>query len=119
MKKKIRITYLASTGLLSLILSFGVSMYIVEYDMVAEMFKALGFPTYLVYPVGTAKILVIITLWWKKLGVFREWAYAGLIYLLLLATSAHLVAGDGGHMAPIIVLIVASVSYLSRRKMKD
>ena len=117
MKKRIKITYWASTGLLTVILSFGVTMYIVEYEMVAEMFNALGFPIYLVYPVGIAKVLVITTLWWKKLGVFREWAYAGLFFLLLLATSGHLIAGDGEHMAPIIVLILASVSYVSRHKM--
>ena len=117
MKKRIKITHLVSTGLLTLILSFGVSMYVVNYEMVAEMFKALGFPTYLVYLVGTAKILVIIALWWKQLGVFREWAYAGLFFLLLLATSAHLIAGDGEHMAPIIVLVLATVSYVSRRNM--
>lgn len=119
MKKRIKITYWASTGLLTVILSFGVTMYIVEYEMVAEMFNALGFPIYLVYPVGIAKVLVITTLWWKKLRVFREWAYAGLFFLLLLATSAHLIEGDGKHMAPIIVLVLASVSYVSRHKMKD
>jgi O-antigen ligase len=119
MEKRIKITYLASTGLLTVILSFGVTMYIVEYEMVAESFKALGFPTYLVYPVGIAKLLVITTLWWKRLEMFREWSYAGLTYLLLLATSAHLVAGDGKYMAPIIVLVLVTVSYISRRKMKD
>jgi len=117
MKKRIKITHLVSTGLLTLILIFGVSMYIVKYEMVAEMFKALGFPTYLVYLVGTAKLLALITLWWKQLGVLREWAYAGLFFLLLLATSAHLNAGDGKQVAPIIVLVVAIVSYVSGRKM--
>ena len=110
-------SHLVSTGLLTLILIFGVSMYIVKYEMVAETFKALGFPTYLVYLVGTAKLLALITLWWKQLGVFREWAYAGLFFLLLLATSAHLNAGDGEQVAPIIVLVVAIVSYVSGRKM--
>jgi hypothetical protein len=117
MKKRIKIAYWASTGLLTVILSFGVTMYIVEYEMVAESFKALGFPIYLVYPLGIAKLLVITTLWWKRLEMFREWAYAGLTYLLLLATTAHLVAGDGKYMAPIIVLVLATVSYVARRKM--
>ncbi len=117
MKTKIKITHLVSTGLLTFILIFGVSMYIVKYEMVAETFKALGFPTYLVYLVGTAKLLALITLWWKQLGVFTEWAYAGLFFLLLLATTAHLIAGDAQHMAPIIVLVLATVSYVSRRNM--
>jgi hypothetical protein len=119
MKKKIKITHLVSTGLLTLILSFGVSIYVFDYEMVAEKFNTLGFPIYLVYPVGIAKVLVITTLWWKKLGVFREWAYAGLFFLLLLAASAHLSARDGEYMAPITVLILASVSYVSRHKIKD
>ncbi len=64
-----------------------------------------------------AKFLALIAIWWKGAGILREWAYAGLFFLLLLATSAHLNAGDGEQVAPIIVLVVAIVSYVSGRKM--
>ena len=70
-------------------------MYFRNPDMVAGFFKALSFPEWLVYPLATAKVLAVITLWVRPKKVLVEWAYAGLFYDAILAYVSHALAGHG------------------------
>ena len=112
--KKIKIGYQASTGLLSALLLMGVGMYFFNYDTVSEMFTSLGYPTYIIYPLAVAKILAVIALWQKKYSMLTEWAYAGLFFVLVLAVSAHVNAGDGQFIGALIALVLLAISYKLR-----
>ncbi|MBO6515874.1 MAG: DoxX family protein [Bacteroidia bacterium] len=117
MNKRDLIIYRVVTSLFSALILMGVGMYIFQHDMVKDMYTALGFPTFLIYPVGIAKFLAIVTIWSNKSKFLKEWAYAGLFFNLLFANMAHLNAGDGEYAGPAMVFIGIIVSYIYDRKL--
>ena len=57
--------------------------------MIEGFFVALGYPTYIIYPLAIAKILGLLAIWTRKSNLLKEWAYAGFFYDTLLAFTAH------------------------------
>ncbi|MGI8542977.1 MAG: DoxX family protein [Aridibacter sp.] len=112
-----RIIYYISTGLLSVFMVLAAGMYIFKHNEVAGIFTSLGFPTYIIYPLATAKLLGTITLWSNKLKTLKEWAYAGFFFNFILALSAHLNAGDGGWLAAAAALVLLITSYIFYKKL--
>ena len=115
--KRNRIIYLASTGLLTLMMLGSAGMYFYDYPMVSETFAKLGFPTYIIYPLAIAKILGLIAIWTKKSQMLKEWAYAGLFFDFILAISAHVMINDGEYAGALIALVLLLVSYFFEKKM--
>ncbi len=105
-----KLIYWISTGLLCALMLFSASMYLTKPDMVAGFFKQLNYPTYLVYPLATAKILAVVTILSRKSAFLKEWAFAGIFFDVVLAFTAHIMAQDGGWMMAFagIVLVVVS-----------
>jgi len=106
-----RIIYYSATGFLTLLMIFSAGMYIFNYDMVAETFNNLGYPTYVIYPLAVAKILGLIAIWTKKSAFLKEWAYAGFFFDFLLAISAHISIQDGEYAPALLAIILLIVSY--------
>ena len=116
MKKSDLIIYRIVTALLSLLLLFSASMYFLQYPMISETFLNLGFPTFVIYPLAVAKILAVLVIWINKSKMLKEWAYAGIVFNLLLAMGAHLCIGDGEQMGAIMGLVLVTISYFFHRK---
>ncbi len=108
-----KIIYWIATVLLCLLMLMSAGMYILNHQFVAEIFVKLGYPTYIVYPLAIAKILGITAILTKISPTLKEWAYAGFFYDFVLAMAAHLNAGDGGFVTPLIALVLLFVSYIS------
>lgn len=109
--KTARILHWVFTLLLSALLFMSVSMYFMQHDEVAVAFTILGFPTWIIYPLATAKILgvvMIITKWKKWL---TEWAYAGIFFNVSLAIGAHLAVKDGDQVAALVALVLMIGSF--------
>jgi hypothetical protein len=86
-------------------------------EAVAQTFKLLGYPLYLMKILGTAKILGALAILTGRIPRMKEWAYAGFTFMLLGATASHLLAGDYAHAPiPFIVLILMSASYYFSNK---
>jgi len=118
MKKRDKIIYWASTGLLSLFMLFtAIGFYILNHDTVVENFNGLGFPEYLIYPIAIAKILGVIAILSKKSNFLKYLAYAGFFYDFLLAISAHINAGDEQFPGALFALVLLIVSYIYDRKL--
>lgn len=116
MKKRDKIIYWVATGLASLLLIMGVGMYFFNHDEVAKMFTGMGYPEYLIYPLGVAKLLGIIAITTRKSEMLKEWAYAGFVFELLLGVGAHISAGDGEFGGAVAVLILILVSYVFSKR---
>lgn len=116
---KMKILFWISTGLLSAMMLMSGVMYIAQYATMAEGFKSLGYPAHIVYPLATAKIAGVIAILTRKSATLKEWAYAGFTYVFLLAGMAHLNAGDGKFIGPLIALVLLSISYFSQRSAFD
>ncbi len=114
--KRDKIIYYVATGLLTLFMLFSAGMYFFNNSEVAKMFEGFGYPTYIIYPYGLAKILGLIAIWFLKDTFLKEWAYAGFVFAFILAFFAHFMIGDGEQYPALVALILAIVSYIYSKK---
>lgn len=119
MKKRDLLIYRITTGLLTLLMTFSATMYFIQYELVSESFTKLGFPLYIIYPLAIAKISGLVAIWTNKSKMLKEWAYAGFVFNLLLAVSAHININDGEYMGALVGLIITGLSYFYYRKTSD
>jgi hypothetical protein len=113
-----KIAYWVATGLLCAMMLMSVGMYFFNYEEVAQVFEATGYPTYVIYPLAVAKLLavgVILSNQWKLL---KEWAYAGLFFDFVLAFFAHYMIGDGEGGGAVVATILLLVSYFLGKKVR-
>ena len=115
--KNIKRAYWASTGLLTAMMLMSAGMYFFNHDTVSEMFASLGFPTYIIYPLGIAKILGLVAIWTEKSKALKEWAYAGFFFDFLLAASAHIVVNDGEFAGALVAMVLLFTSYFTWKKL--
>lgn len=92
-QKSIKIIYWIATAMLCGLFLFSAFMYFTKYDMVTGFFETLGYPTYIVYPRATIKVLGVIAILTKLSDTMKEWAYFGFLLDLILASAAHYHAG--------------------------
>lgn len=111
-----KIIYYVTTGLLTVLILMSVGMYIFNHEVMVETFTKLGYPSYIIYPLATAKILGLIAIWTNLSHSLKEWAYAGFCFDFILALFAHINAADGEHIPAIIALVLLSISYHYSKK---
>lgn len=75
-----KISYWIATVCLSLLVLFSAGMYFFNHAEIVMAFTALGFPTYIIYPLTTLKILGLIVILGNIGGNLKEWAYAGFFF---------------------------------------
>jgi hypothetical protein len=101
--KKIRITHWALTGLFALAMSFSAFLYLGGNPQLLAGMQHLGYPSYLLGILGTAKALGVLALLQTRFTTLREWAYAGFTINLIGAAWSHAASGDA-LAAPLFVL---------------
>jgi hypothetical protein len=100
-----KIIYWAATVICCGMMAFSATMYFTKTDMVRGFFTQLGHPTY------------IIAILYRKNAWLKEWAYAGFFFDGVLASAAHVHAGDGGYVMAGAVSVATLVSYFMEKKM--
>lgn len=92
--KKLDLFYWITTGLVLFFLLPGAVMNIMKTPDWLEVFKALGYPEYLLPFLGVAKLCGCIVIVLPQLRRLKEWAYAGIVFDLVGAIySALMVSG--------------------------
>lgn len=118
--KKTKIIYYIFTVLLSA--SMLMSAYFeLSGDVTAqEGMIHLGYPVYLNYILGVAKILGVIAVWQTIYPTLKEWAYAGFTIDLVGAVVSILAVGDPFSMTvpALINMLFLIVSYIAYRKLQ-
>ena len=70
----------------------------------------LGYPVYLLTIIGVWKLLGVVALLVPKYPLLKEWAYAGVFFLLTGAIFSHLASGSPmGELFPATLLLVLTV----------
>ena len=108
------IYWISTITLFSLLILTGV-MYFIFYKTLVAYFTRYGYPIYLIYPLGIAKILGSIAILYNKNKFLKELAYAGFFFNFILAFFAHLMIGEFDPF-PTISLILLLVSYFTGKK---
>ena len=114
--KAARIGYYVALGLFTALMLFSIFNYVANHDTMAGAFTSLGFPPYLIYPLAIAKLLGLVAIWTKQSLVLKEWAYAGFVFNTLLASSAHLNAGDGQAGGAFVALALILTAYFLEKR---
>ena len=118
MKRVVRITHWIATSIVSLLMFASASTYIIGYEEVRITFtEQLGFPAWLIYPMAVAQYSSVLMLVTKFNRTLTEWAYAGLVFNLLLAIGAHVAASDQQVVPVSVVLILTVLSYFTWKRM--
>jgi hypothetical protein len=82
-------------GLLCLVFVASAALTIADPNGTRVTSAELGFPTFLaVYPLAAAKLAAVVAILWRKSKVLTHFAFAGLLYDMLLALGGHIDAND-------------------------
>ncbi len=115
-EKANKIIFRVTTGLLTAIILVYVGNSIFNHEIFSGRFAALGHPVYLIYPLTMAKILAMTAIWSNKSKTLKEWAYAGLFFVFILAMLAEMYAEDGEYVSSLTALILLLGSYIFGKK---
>jgi hypothetical protein len=112
-----KIAYWIVTVPLCLFLVFGGFLDITHKPEMVAGIRSLGYPEYFLTIDGLAKFLAVLALLVPGFPTLREWAYAGVTFLVIGATWSH--AASHQNFAPaIVVLAFAQASYWLWRKIR-
>lgn len=110
-----KIVYWIATGLMGALMLFAVQMYLRNPQSMAAVFEGYSYPGYVVYPLAGAKaaaLLVILLNRWRNL---KDIAYGAFFINLIMATYAHIMAGDTPIHAYVGIVATALSYGLSNR----
>ena len=81
-----------------------------------EMITHLGYPVYLLTLLGVWKILGVVALLIPKFPLLKEWAYAGIFFVMSGAIFSHIAIGDpiSAIFPSLLLLILTVVSWYFR-----
>lgn len=113
MKKRDKIIYWITTGLVSVGMLLSAGMYLTRNANLMDSFSAIGIPLYLVPLLGIAKLLGAVALVVPSWSILKEWAYAGFTIMFVGAAWVHVATGTSP-LAPLLFLILLGTSYVFR-----
>jgi hypothetical protein len=111
---KTKIAYWISTGFLCLAYLGGAMAYLTQRPMVEQGFAMFGYPPYLINVLIVAKIAAPLAILTRFSVWLSDLAYAGILFHLLLAISAHVNAADNGYVPALVALGLLAVSFLTQ-----
>lgn len=112
--KAIKITYWITTILTGLLFTLSSFMYLTHAPKLVEGFGKLGYPLYMLNILGIAKFLAGLAVLIPKFPKLKEWAYAGLVFVLIGAIWSHAASGDtAGAFNPVLPFILLITSYIT------
>lgn len=114
-----KIIYWVATLALCGIFLYSAGMYFTKYEMVKGFFESLNYPTYIIYPLATLKIIGVIMILWRKSSWLTEWVYAGFFFDAILASAAHFYAGHGVGLSYVVIPLVLISYFLGKRVRKN
>ncbi len=102
--------YWIATGLMGALMAFAVQIYLRCPDMVAAIFEGYSYPGYVVYPLAFAKTAALVVILLNRWRNLKDIAYGAFFINLVMATYAHLAAGETPIHA-FVGLVAVPVSY--------
>ena len=114
--KQTKIMYWLATSPLLLGFTASSAMYLTANDSIRIPMQQAGYPGFMLYLLGVAKLLAVVGLinpWFPKL---KEWAYAGTVFVLSGAVWTH-VATSTSFVPPLLFLLFTGASYYYNNKL--
>ncbi|MDQ0062944.1 DoxX family protein [Paenibacillus harenae] len=90
------IAYWTVTALLAMSITLSGIGQLMQYGGNVELVTNIGFPLYVTYILGSWKLLGVIAIVVPGIPRLKEWAYAGIFFLMTGAALSHAFANDYG-----------------------
>lgn len=115
---KLKITYYATTAIISAMMLFIAFETLTKPEVKISM-AHLGFPDYFRIELGIAKIIGAVLIW-LPVRLLRETAYIGFAIMFASASLAHVAVGDpiGKVLTGLVFLAILIVSYVCDAKLQ-
>ncbi|MGI8583674.1 MAG: DoxX family protein [Chitinophagaceae bacterium] len=112
--KTTKIIYWSFTGLFSIFMLGSSYADLVRIPEAKTIMTHLGFPLYIMWFIGLAKLLGLVAILVPKFPKITEWAYAGFVFNLTGGWFSHIAVGDpiNAYMRPLFILILLVGSYI-------
>jgi hypothetical protein len=116
MEKQKRIWYWIITAILSFCIFFGGLAQALQLKETMQGFKPLGYPNYFISLIGIWKMLGVIAILIPKFKLLKEWAYAGIFFVMTGAVISHIASNDVSVqiIAPVILAFLTVLSWYLR-----
>jgi len=116
MKKRKLIWYWIITLILSFCIFSGGLAQALQVEGVLKGFKPLGYPTYFISIIGVWKMLGIIAILIPGFKLLKEWAYAGIFFVMSGAVISHIASNDisAQIVAPVLLAVFTVLSWYLR-----
>lgn len=112
-----KIIFWTTTGLVAAMMLMSSGMYLTHNPKITEGLKFLGYPAYMLYILGIAKLLGAIGLLQPFSPKLREWSYAGLAITFIGAIWSH-AATATPFAGPLVFLIVLAASWFYNMRLQ-
>ena len=110
-KKSRKIAFWIVTGLLCFGMVGGGIAQLIRAKPNVDGMNSLGYPLYMLTILGIWKLLAVFAILIPKYPLVKEWAYAGLFFLLSGGVISHLVSGEGVIKAlPVFVFMCLDIA---------
>jgi hypothetical protein len=116
MEKRKLLWYWIVTVILSFCIFSGGLAQAMQVKGVVQGFKPLGYPTYFISLIGVWKVLGIIAILIPNFKLLKEWAYAGIFFVMSGAVISHIASNDVSIqiIAPVALAIFTVLSWYLR-----
>jgi hypothetical protein len=98
-------------GLLLLLMAGSAVMYFTNSVQVGAVFTSFGYPVYTMYFNAVAKLLGAVAIVAPVPRALKEWAYAGYLYIMLLALQAVWMTAPGIPWMMFLFIALWAISY--------
>jgi hypothetical protein len=104
------------TAILSFCIFSGGLAQALQVKGVVQGFKPLGYPSYFISLIGVWKVLGVIAILIPKFQLLKEWAYAGIFFVMSGAVISHIASGDVSIqiIAPVLLTFFTVLSWYLR-----
>lgn len=109
------IIYWIATLLMFALMLMAIIGYHLQHDVMSGFFKAFGYPTYIVYPLAYLKLGALLAILTNRYGNLKDIAYGAYFINMILATAAHVGAGDTPIHAYVGLVAIFISYFLSNR----
>lgn len=105
------LAYWVPTGLLLFFMVGSAVMYVLQPEQIAQVFRDLGYPVYAMYFNAAAKFLGGIAIVAPVPRFLKEFAFAGYLYIILLALQAVYASGHASALPMLGFVALWGLSY--------
>lgn len=108
--------YRLAVGLLCAVFVFSALLTVVDPDGTEAELRMLGFPDYFAWPQTVAKVLGVVAVLSRRSRTLALFAYAGFLFDMLLALTAHVAERDSGVWLAVGGLVIWGFAFREDRR---